>query len=317
MPLDSQEAARLALREIHRDYGAAGLDDDDLMHRLLPDLLAGSRREANLLVAAASTDVARLLSGRIGAGMSPDAAVRDVATVLAERSGLGSAASVWVVSEYAAVLGHDPGARTAEVTVAEVEPVPDIDLDADDWTVADGDPVDAGGWPAWRRPWVRWVIGAGAAVLLLAGVGVAAYRMGACSTAETDCGGGGRGTGAALNTARAATVSIGPGEVRMSPISCATGPGAPVPTSPSDYYVDDTKISFYNATAGPVHVFHLWYDASAGQYRAFEAEIVHAGGRVVIVVGSQRYWLVRDAAGGCLAYFATVPSTHGAAVVAS
>ncbi|MFC7484784.1 hypothetical protein ACFQX7_38755 [Luedemannella flava] len=34
MPLDSQEAARLALREIHRDYGAAGLDDDDLMHRL-------------------------------------------------------------------------------------------------------------------------------------------------------------------------------------------------------------------------------------------------------------------------------------------
>ncbi|MFC7484786.1 hypothetical protein ACFQX7_38765 [Luedemannella flava] len=74
-------------------------------------------------------------------------------------------------------------------------------------------------------------------------------------------------------------MSIGPGEVRMSPISCATGPGAPVPTSPSDYYVDDTKISFYNATAGPVHVFHLWYDASAGQYRAFEAEIVHAGGR--------------------------------------
>ncbi|MFC7484785.1 hypothetical protein ACFQX7_38760 [Luedemannella flava] len=91
--------------------------------------------------------MARLLSGRIGAGMSPDAAVRDVATVLAERSGLGSAASVWVVSEYAAVLGHDPGARTAEVTVAEVEPVPDIDLDADDWTVADGDPVDAGGGP--------------------------------------------------------------------------------------------------------------------------------------------------------------------------
>ncbi|MFC7484092.1 hypothetical protein ACFQX7_34295, partial [Luedemannella flava] len=120
----------------------------------------------------------------------------------------------------------------------------------------------------------------------------------------------GRGTGAALNIARAATAaSIGPGEVRMSPISCATGPGAPVPTSPSDYYVDDTKISFYNATAGPVHVFHLWYDASAGRYRAFEAEIVHAGGRVVIVVGSQRYWLVRDAAGGCLAYFATVPSS--------
>lgn len=319
MAQDGQDAARLALREIHRDYGAAGLDDEDLMFRLLPDLLAGSRRETSLLLAAASADVGRLLAGRIGAGMSRDAAVRDVAAVLAERSGVGGTASRWVVSEYATVLGHRPGAGPADATVADVHP--DIDLGADDWTVAaddDEEPDEVGGWPGWRRPRVRLLVGAAVAVLVLAGVAVAAYRLGACST---DAGCGGRSaaaqTGAALDPARAAAVSIGPDETRLDPIACATGPGEPVPASGPVVMDDRTKVSFYNATTGPLHVLYLWRDPSSGQYRAFEAEVVPAGQRTTVQVTNQLYWQVRDDAGGCLAYFATRPFVHGAAVVAS
>lgn len=103
---DRSGAARQALQEIYRDYGLAGIDNDALLNQLLPDLLAGSPREAGLLQAAAATDVGRLLTDRFNGQMPPDAAVRDVAAVLMDRNALDSNACLWIVSEYAAALGH-------------------------------------------------------------------------------------------------------------------------------------------------------------------------------------------------------------------
>ena len=108
-PKDGRDAARQAMREVFRDYGPQGLDDEDLLYRLLPDLLAGHRREINLLSTAASLNVGTLLSERMRAGIDRDTAVSDVAAVLADHGGLDADASEWVVSEYADVLGHVPG----------------------------------------------------------------------------------------------------------------------------------------------------------------------------------------------------------------
>ena len=110
VPKDGRDVARQAMRDVFRDYGPRGLDDEDLLYRLLPDLLAGHRREINLLSTAASVNVGTLLSERIRAGIDFDTAVSDVAAILADRGGLDADASEWVVSEYAKVLGHVPGA---------------------------------------------------------------------------------------------------------------------------------------------------------------------------------------------------------------
>ncbi|HKE63498.1 MAG TPA: hypothetical protein VKB59_02485 [Micromonosporaceae bacterium] len=102
---DASGLARQALRDVNAGHGAAGLDNVKLLDQLLPDLLPGQPREANLLRAAAGSGVAGLLRDRLGR-MPTDAAVRDVAAVLAARSALDPTACVWVVGEYATVLGY-------------------------------------------------------------------------------------------------------------------------------------------------------------------------------------------------------------------
>ncbi len=104
--LDNSGDARLALQEIFRDYGLAGIDDEALVTRLLPDLLPDSPREASLLRSAAGANVGHLLTDRISAHMPADSAVRDVTAILTARLAFDATACLWVVSEYARAIGH-------------------------------------------------------------------------------------------------------------------------------------------------------------------------------------------------------------------
>lgn len=104
--LDNSGEARLAIQEIYRDYGPAGIDDEALVNRLLPDLLPDSPREASLLRSAAGARVGRLLADRVAAQMPIDAAVRDVTAILVERLAFDRTACLWVVSEFARAMGH-------------------------------------------------------------------------------------------------------------------------------------------------------------------------------------------------------------------
>src|SRR5215467_4154644 len=103
---DASGEARRALSDIHRDHGITGIDNETLVSALLPDLMPGTPRETNLLLAAASAGVGGLLSDRINRGVPAEAAVRDVAALLMDRNALDRGATRWVVSEYAAVIGH-------------------------------------------------------------------------------------------------------------------------------------------------------------------------------------------------------------------
>jgi hypothetical protein len=103
---DQTGAARQALRDIYRDRGVAGIDDDKLLNQMLPDLLPAEPREAGLLRAAASISVGSLLGDRLNRQMPTESAVRDVAAILVERHAIDQSAALWVVSEYAGVLGH-------------------------------------------------------------------------------------------------------------------------------------------------------------------------------------------------------------------
>lgn len=104
--LDRAGSARLALSDVIRDYGIAGIDDDKLLGQLLPDLMAGAPRETALVQAAALARVGRLLTERIGASIPPESAVRDVAAILTERTAYDANACLWVVAEYAHAIGH-------------------------------------------------------------------------------------------------------------------------------------------------------------------------------------------------------------------
>ncbi|GAA1752434.1 hypothetical protein [Luedemannella helvata] len=174
---------------------------------------------------------------------------------------------------------------------------------------AGGDEMDAAPWRP-RHRWTLWVAGA---ALLLAVVGLSVYRLVLCPAGDR-CGRAELST-AGARVAAAAAVTIEAGQARLVPIACAVGPQPPAPATPPPY--QDVRLTFYNATAGPVHVLYLWYDPIDGLFRAFEAAELGPGQRTTQPVGSQAYWLVNDAAGGCLAYFAAPPSGHGAAVVVS
>jgi hypothetical protein len=92
---------------------------------VLPDLLSGAPLAANLLTAAAAAGVGRLLTERFAASIPAEAAVRDVASLLSQRSALDIAAALWVVAEYARVLGR-PVAEGALATMAPPAPMPPV-----------------------------------------------------------------------------------------------------------------------------------------------------------------------------------------------
>lgn len=121
--------AHRALSHIYETYGLAGLDDDALLARMLPDLMPARSREARLLTAAASARVGQQLTDRVAMNIPADTVVRDVAELLVDQAELDAAAGTWAVNQYATVLGYRvsparlPAARaTASVPVAV--PVP-------------------------------------------------------------------------------------------------------------------------------------------------------------------------------------------------
>ncbi len=129
-PLEGASEAHRALSHIYENYGLAGLDDEALLDRMLPDLMPAKSREARLLTAAASAKVGQLLTDRVAMNIPPDTAVRDVAALLADQAALDAAAGTWAVNQYATVLGYRigparlPSARaTASVPVTVPVPV--------------------------------------------------------------------------------------------------------------------------------------------------------------------------------------------------
>jgi hypothetical protein len=104
--VDGAAEVRAALREILREYGAAGLDDAKLVAQLLPDLLAASPREAKLILAATSAGVAGILRTRQAQGMTLPGAMRDAAVMLAQDSMIEAGICDWIVTEFASALGY-------------------------------------------------------------------------------------------------------------------------------------------------------------------------------------------------------------------
>jgi hypothetical protein len=156
---DDAEQVRLCMRDIVRDHGPTGLDDPELLGRLLPDLLAGQPRESRLVQAAASLGTARLLGERLDQGLPIESAIGDVAARLAAESMLTPAACQWIVALYAETIGHLGRPEQAPtVRVAPDGDLPPTKVDATQTAVIDAPPpvprIDraAGGLlPTWLR----------------------------------------------------------------------------------------------------------------------------------------------------------------------
>jgi hypothetical protein len=138
---DDAEQVRVSLRDVVRDYGPTGLDDPELLGRLLPDLLAGQPRETKLVQAAASLGTARLLSERVVQGLPIESAISDVAARLATESMLTPAACQWIVALYAQTIGHLGRPEQAPtVRIAPDGELPPTTLDAAPTVVVDASP---------------------------------------------------------------------------------------------------------------------------------------------------------------------------------
>ncbi len=105
--LDAQGEAHDALSTAVDSYGQRVLSDPHILGNLVTDLLPDQPRERHLLVAAAEADVAGELRQHVEEQhLDPDTAVRLVASSLSDRRSIDPAASMWVATEYAQVLGY-------------------------------------------------------------------------------------------------------------------------------------------------------------------------------------------------------------------
>jgi hypothetical protein len=87
------------------DFGVHVLSSASLLEGICEDRLPDFPREASLITSAARADVAAMLQQQAGT-VGPDNAVRLTAATLAESYSFDPAACVWVVSEFARVLGY-------------------------------------------------------------------------------------------------------------------------------------------------------------------------------------------------------------------
>ncbi len=102
--LDARGEARQALSSAVKDYGIRVLSNAPLLSNLFKDLLPGSPREANLLVAAAEGGAPTMLEQQVaGVGPIPRSLHR-------RQPGSGAvpdpSASVWAVAEFARAMGY-------------------------------------------------------------------------------------------------------------------------------------------------------------------------------------------------------------------
>ncbi len=119
--LDARGEARQALSSAVKDYGIRVLSNAPLLSNLFKDLLPGSPREANLLVAAAEGGAPTMLEQQV-AGVGPDSAVRSIAANLAQERSLDPSASVWAVAEFARAMGYPVSDSVRAVPPAPAAP---------------------------------------------------------------------------------------------------------------------------------------------------------------------------------------------------
>ena len=103
--IDPAGQASRALRAAVTEHGPQVLSNAVIMDGICRDHLSGLPGESILIGSAAWSDVPALLRQR-AASMGIDRAIRSVAATLAEAHALDTAASVWVVSEFARALGY-------------------------------------------------------------------------------------------------------------------------------------------------------------------------------------------------------------------
>jgi hypothetical protein len=103
--IDPSGEAHTVLQSAVADYGARVLSNAAIIDGICEDRLPDWPREASLVSMAARADVAAMLQQRAG-GVGADTAVRLTAANLAESRSLDPAAAIWVVSEFARVLGY-------------------------------------------------------------------------------------------------------------------------------------------------------------------------------------------------------------------
>jgi hypothetical protein len=114
--LDAQGEAREALSTAVTSYGRRVLDDPRMLGNLVADLLPDLPRERSLLVTAAEADVAGDLERHVEQQrLDADTAVQLVARRLTDRQSIDSAASTWVVAEYATALGYQMRAAAQQL----------------------------------------------------------------------------------------------------------------------------------------------------------------------------------------------------------
>jgi hypothetical protein len=103
--IDPNGEARSVLQSAVADYGVRVLSNAAIIDGICEDRLPDSPRAASLIGLAAGADVAAMLQQRAG-GVGADTAVRLTAANLAESRSLDPAAAIWVVSEFARMLGY-------------------------------------------------------------------------------------------------------------------------------------------------------------------------------------------------------------------
>lgn len=208
--LDASGDARIALEAAVHDYGPQVLGNPRLLCNLFKDLMPDSPREASLLVTATEAGAVAMVDQRV-ASVGLESAVRMTADDLARNRALDPQACIWAVGELARALGHPIGSGTPSIPGLEATVplygVAGIGLPGSSWleavrpqqlppppppppissgmACAEGDPVKpigAGPHPvasgvrgsAGRRRLVMAGL-AGAAVLVLGGLGVARF----------------------------------------------------------------------------------------------------------------------------------------------
>ena len=114
--IDPAGIARGALQAAVTDNGPTILSDAAMLDDFCRARLAGLPGEAALISSAARSDVPGLLRQQVDA-LGLDAAIVSVAATLSGAHSLNETACVWVVTEFARVLGYPVPARTQPMTV--------------------------------------------------------------------------------------------------------------------------------------------------------------------------------------------------------
>jgi hypothetical protein len=103
---DSGGEADVALARVVQGFGPQVLGRADMLEGLLLDNVPQLPREVAMLVEAARSGVADLLTERVGQGISPQAAVSMAAAEMTARTAVDASGAPWAAAVFARVLGY-------------------------------------------------------------------------------------------------------------------------------------------------------------------------------------------------------------------